>query len=91
MGTGTNRRTSIAEVFTAGDMTRGQSLVVWAITEGRHRAHAIDEFFRGLPDLPKPPEFGHDHRPFGREDARSDSPTPRVPVAQAGARSAGHR
>ena len=37
-------RTSIGKVFAAGDMRRGQSLVVWAIREGRQCARAIDEF-----------------------------------------------
>ena len=37
-----DKRTSVAKVFTAGDMTRGQSLIVWAIAEGRHAAHSID-------------------------------------------------
>ena len=39
-----DKRTSVAKVFTAGDMTRGQSLIVWAIAEGRHAAYAIDEY-----------------------------------------------
>src|SRR3984957_17172829 len=37
-------RTSISNVFAAGDMRRGQSLVVWAIREGRQAAHAVDKF-----------------------------------------------
>ena len=37
-------RTSVDKVFTAGDMRRGQSLVVWAIREGRQAAYAVDEF-----------------------------------------------
>jgi glutamate synthase (NADPH) small chain len=45
--------TSIAKVFTAGDMRRGQSLVVWAIREGRQCAHAVDEFLMGSSDLPR--------------------------------------
>src|SRR5213078_2539914 len=40
-------RTSIDKVFAAGDMRRGQSLVVWAIREGRQAAHAIDKFLMG--------------------------------------------
>ena len=40
-------RTSRAKVFAAGDMRRGQSLVVWAIREGRQAAHAIDKFLMG--------------------------------------------
>jgi glutamate synthase (NADPH) small chain len=59
-----NKQTSIAKVFTAGDMTRGQSLIVWAIAEGRHAAHAIDVFLMGSSDLPRPLEFGNHARPF---------------------------
>jgi len=44
--------TSVAGVFAAGDMRRGQSLVVWAIAEGRKAARAIDEFLMGHSDLP---------------------------------------
>ena len=40
-------RTSVSKVFTAGDMHRGQSLVVWAIAEGRHCAKEIDEYLMG--------------------------------------------
>ena len=43
-----DKRTSVPKVFTAGDMTRGQSLIVWAIAEGRHAARSIDEFLDGL-------------------------------------------
>ena len=46
-------KTSIAKVFTAGDMRRGQSLVVWAIREGRQAAHAIDKFLMGSTLLPR--------------------------------------
>ncbi len=45
-------RSSIGNVFSAGDMRRGQSLVVWAIREGRQAARAIDEFLMGRSDLP---------------------------------------
>ncbi|WP_119156801.1 glutamate synthase subunit beta [Caldimonas tepidiphila] len=45
--------TSAAKVFAAGDMRRGQSLVVWAIREGRQAARAIDEFLMGASDLPR--------------------------------------
>jgi glutamate synthase (NADPH/NADH) small chain len=45
--------TSIAKVFAAGDMRRGQSLVVWAIREGRQAAHAIDKFLMGATLLPR--------------------------------------
>ena len=41
------------KVFTAGDMRRGQSLVVWAIREGRQAAHAIDKFLMGITELPR--------------------------------------
>ncbi len=60
-----NRQTSVPKVFTAGDMTRGQSLIVWAIAEGRHAAAAIDEFLMGQTDLPRPLDHGNDRRPFG--------------------------
>jgi glutamate synthase (NADPH) small chain len=46
-------RTSRSKVFAAGDMRRGQSLVVWAIREGRQAAHAIDKFLMGRTDLPR--------------------------------------
>ncbi len=46
-------QTSRAKVFAAGDMRRGQSLVVWAIREGRQAAHAIDKFLMGRTELPR--------------------------------------
>jgi glutamate synthase (NADPH/NADH) small chain len=46
-------KTSIGKVFAAGDMRRGQSLVVWAIREGRQWAHAIDTFLMGTTTLPR--------------------------------------
>ena len=46
-------RTSREKVFTAGDMRRGQSLVVWAIREGRQAARAVDEFLMGSTVLPR--------------------------------------
>ena len=46
-------QTSIEKVFSAGDMRRGQSLVVWAIREGRQCARAVDEFLMGSSDLPR--------------------------------------
>ncbi|MGD2136934.1 MAG: glutamate synthase subunit beta [Gammaproteobacteria bacterium] len=46
-------RTSLEKVYSAGDMRRGQSLVVWAIREGRQCARAIDEFLMGSSDLPR--------------------------------------
>jgi glutamate synthase (NADPH/NADH) small chain len=45
-------QTSLPKVFTAGDMRRGQSLVVWAIREGRQCAHMIDRFLMGSSTLP---------------------------------------
>ncbi len=45
--------TSVPKVFAAGDMRRGQSLIVWAIREGRQCARAIDEFLMGASDLPR--------------------------------------
>ncbi len=46
-------RTNIEKVFAAGDMRRGQSLVVWAIREGRQCARAVDRFLQGHSDLPE--------------------------------------
>jgi len=46
-------RTSLGNVFSCGDMRRGQSLVVWAIREGRQAARAVDEFLMGSSDLPR--------------------------------------
>ncbi len=45
--------TSKSKVFAAGDMRRGQSLVVWAIREGRQCARAVDEFLMGSSNLPR--------------------------------------
>ncbi|MGH8821171.1 MAG: glutamate synthase subunit beta, partial [Rhodoferax sp.] len=45
--------TNVPGVFAAGDMRRGQSLVVWAIREGRQAARAVDEFLMGFSDLPR--------------------------------------
>ena len=45
--------TNVAKVFAAGDMRRGQSLVVWAIREGRQAARAVDEFLMGASALPR--------------------------------------
>ena len=45
--------TNVPKVFAAGDMRRGQSLVVWAIREGRQAARAIDEFLMGGSELPR--------------------------------------
>ncbi|MGE0749989.1 MAG: glutamate synthase subunit beta [Variibacter sp.] len=46
-------QTSVPKVFAAGDMRRGQSLVVWAIREGRQAAHAVDKFLMGTTTLPR--------------------------------------
>jgi glutamate synthase (NADPH/NADH) small chain len=46
-------QTSLPKVFTAGDMRRGQSLVVWAIREGRQCARSVDEFLMGSSRLPR--------------------------------------
>jgi len=46
--------TSVPGVFTAGDMQRGQSLIVWAIAEGRSAARGIDKYLMGSSDLPAP-------------------------------------
>ena len=43
----------VPKVFAAGDMRRGQSLVVWAIREGRQCARAVDEFLMGFSELPR--------------------------------------
>ncbi len=47
-----NYMTSVPGVFTAGDMRRGQSLVVWAIAEGRKAARGVDQFLMGVSQLP---------------------------------------
>lgn len=49
-----NWMTSQAGIFTAGDMQRGQSLIVWAIAEGRSAAHSVDNYLMGGSDLPAP-------------------------------------
>jgi glutamate synthase (NADPH/NADH) small chain len=46
-------KTSVDKVFAAGDMRRGQSLVVWAIREGRQAARAVDEYLMGHSELPR--------------------------------------
>jgi len=47
-------QTNIRGVFVAGDMGRGQSLIVWAIAEGRAAASAVDKFLMGSTTLPAP-------------------------------------
>jgi glutamate synthase (NADPH) small chain len=49
----TGYQTSLPKIFAAGDMRRGQSLVVWAIREGRQAAHAVDIFLMGSTVLPR--------------------------------------
>src|SRR6185436_7316518 len=46
-------QSSDPKVFAAGDMRRGQSLVVWAIREGRQAAHSVDKFLMGSTNLPR--------------------------------------
>ena len=45
-------QTNVPNIFTAGDMRRGQSLIVWAISEGREAARQVDIFLMGKSDLP---------------------------------------
>lgn len=59
-----SKKTSVDGVFAAGDMRRGQSLIVWAISEGRDAAHFVDEYLMGHSDLPMPLAHGNDARPF---------------------------
>jgi glutamate synthase (NADPH/NADH) small chain len=49
----TDYRSSTPKIFACGDMRRGQSLVVWAIREGRQCARAVDEFLMGASELPR--------------------------------------
>ena len=49
----TNYQTSKSKIFSCGDMRRGQSLVVWAIREGRQCARGVDEFLMGSSELPR--------------------------------------
>ena len=46
-------KTNSEKIFACGDMRRGQSLVVWAIREGRQCARAVDEFLMGQSELPR--------------------------------------
>lgn len=50
--TGPDHMTSVKRVFAAGDMRKGQSLIVWAISEGRRAAHFVDKFLMGSTELP---------------------------------------
>jgi glutamate synthase (NADPH/NADH) small chain len=47
-----NKMTSVPGIFAAGDMARGQSLIVWAIKEGREAARGVDKFLMGESQLP---------------------------------------
>jgi glutamate synthase (NADPH/NADH) small chain len=47
-----NYQTNKANIFTAGDCRRGQSLIVWAISEGREVAHQVDDYLMGSSVLP---------------------------------------
>jgi glutamate synthase (NADPH/NADH) small chain len=47
-----NYATNVSGVFAAGDMRRGQSLIVWAISEGRQAAHYVDAYLMGASNLP---------------------------------------
>ncbi|MGN6636283.1 MAG: FAD-dependent oxidoreductase, partial [Oryzihumus sp.] len=51
---GKDFQTSVPGVFVAGDAGRGQSLIVWAIAEGRAAAHGVDAFLTGSSALPRP-------------------------------------
>jgi glutamate synthase (NADPH/NADH) small chain len=53
----TNYQTSKTKIFSCGDMRRGQSLVVWAIWEGREAARAVDAYLMGETFLPASPEL----------------------------------
>ena len=58
-----NYMTSVEGVFVAGDMRRGQSLIVWAIWEGRECAVGVDRYLMGYSDLPSNPQLlGRDVR-----------------------------
>jgi glutamate synthase (NADPH/NADH) small chain len=46
-----NYQTSVHKIFSAGDMRRGQSLIVWAISEGREAAYEVDKFLMGSSKL----------------------------------------
>lgn len=47
-----NYMTNVPGVFAAGDQRRGQSLIVWAISEGRQAAHHVDKYLMGASELP---------------------------------------
>ncbi len=54
---GSDYQSSVAGVFACGDMRRGQSLVVWAIWEGREAARGVDAYLMGETSLPASPEL----------------------------------
>src|SRR4029077_11856174 len=59
-----NYMTTVPGIFAAGDARRGQSLIVWAIWEGREAAIGVDKFLMGFSDLPSSPQLlGRDTRP----------------------------
>lgn len=62
--TDASRRSTRPRIYSAGDMARGQSLIVWAIAEGRQAARSIDEDLMGRSELPAPLALGNDRRPF---------------------------
>ena len=62
--TGEDRQTTAPGVFACGDIARGQSLIVWAIAEGRHCAAGVDAYLMGSTSLPRPLDFGNELRPF---------------------------
>lgn len=68
--------TSVPGVFVAGDAGRGQSLIVWAIAEGRSAAAAADAFLRGRTELPSP--IRADAMPLAVEDAKRGTAVPTV-------------
>jgi glutamate synthase (NADPH/NADH) small chain len=70
VATGRRWETSLEKVFCAGDMTRGQSLVVNAISDGRRAARAVDEWLMGESELPEGPrrDLG-DMLPVGKREA----------------------
>lgn len=51
---GKDYQTAVPGVFVAGDAGRGQSLIVWAIAEGRAAAHGVDRYLMGESQLPRP-------------------------------------
>lgn len=54
IATDRSKMTNVPGVFAAGDATRGQSLIVWAIAEGRQAAHYVDQYLEGATNLPTP-------------------------------------